>query len=81
MRYGRCSGKINRIAPHARDYAKSLKTGLKSILLRQSNLFESLNFRYFGPVDGHDLFPPGKDTGGPEEDPRSEIIARAYQKG
>jgi 1-deoxy-D-xylulose-5-phosphate synthase len=25
------------------------------MLLRQSNLFESLNFRYFGPVDGHDL--------------------------
>jgi 1-deoxy-D-xylulose-5-phosphate synthase len=49
-------GKINKIAPHARDYAQKLENGLKSILLRQSNLFESLNFRYFGPVDGHDLF-------------------------
>ena len=48
-------GKINKIAPHARDYAQKLEIGLKSILLRQSNLFESLNFRYFGPVDGHDL--------------------------
>ncbi|MBN1413617.1 MAG: 1-deoxy-D-xylulose-5-phosphate synthase [Bacteroidales bacterium] len=48
-------GKINKIAPHARDYAKKLENGLKSILLRQSNLFEALNFRYFGPVDGHDL--------------------------
>jgi len=48
-------GKINKIAPHARDYAQKLENGLKSILLRQSNLFESLNFRYFGPVDGHDL--------------------------
>jgi 1-deoxy-D-xylulose-5-phosphate synthase len=27
---------------------------LKASLLKQSNLFESLNFRYFGPVDGHD---------------------------
>ena len=27
---------------------------MKSALLKQSNLFESLNFRYFGPVDGHD---------------------------
>ena len=48
-------GKINKIAPHARDYAQKLENGLKSILLHQSNLFESLNFRYFGPIDGHDV--------------------------
>ncbi len=48
-------GKISKIAPHARDYAKKLENGLKSIMLRQSNLFEALNFRYFGPVDGHDV--------------------------
>ena len=48
-------GKISKIAPHARDYAKKLENGLKSILLRQSNLFEALSFRYFGPVDGHDV--------------------------
>jgi 1-deoxy-D-xylulose-5-phosphate synthase len=28
---------------------------IKSSILRQSNLFESLNFRYFGPIDGHDV--------------------------
>jgi 1-deoxy-D-xylulose-5-phosphate synthase len=48
-------GKINKIAPHTRDYAQKLENGLKSALLRQSNLFESLNFRYFGPIDGHDV--------------------------
>ncbi len=48
-------GKINNIAPNARGYAQKLENGLKSVLLRQSNLFESLNFRYFGPVDGHDV--------------------------
>ncbi len=48
-------GKINKIAPHARDYAQKLENGLKSVVLKQSNLFESLNFRYFGPVDGHDV--------------------------
>ena len=33
------------------------KTGnaLKQGLLKNSNLFESLNFRYFGPIDGHDI--------------------------
>jgi 1-deoxy-D-xylulose-5-phosphate synthase len=48
-------GKINRIAPHAREYAHKLETGMKSILMHQSNLFEALKFRYFGPVDGHDV--------------------------
>ena len=48
-------GKINKIAPHAREYAQKLENGLKSVLLRQSNLFEAFNFRYFGPVDGHDV--------------------------
>ena len=28
---------------------------VKQGLLNKSNLFESLNFRYFGPVDGHNL--------------------------
>ncbi len=51
----RMLGKINNIAPHAREYAQKLENGLKSILLRQSNLFEAFNFRYFGPIDGHDV--------------------------
>lgn len=48
-------GKIEKIAPHAREYAQKLENGVKSAMLRQSNLFESLNFRYFGPIDGHDV--------------------------
>ncbi|HEX2395665.1 MAG TPA: 1-deoxy-D-xylulose-5-phosphate synthase [Bacteroidales bacterium] len=48
-------GKINKIAPHAREYAQKLENGLKSILMHQSNLFEALKFRYFGPIDGHDV--------------------------
>lgn len=48
-------GKINKIAPHAREYAQKLENGLKSVLFHQSNMFEALNFRYFGPIDGHDV--------------------------
>lgn len=48
-------GKINKIAPHAREYAQKLENGLKSMMFRQSNLFEAFNFRYFGPIDGHDV--------------------------
>lgn len=28
---------------------------LKSMLMRQQNVFEGMNIRYFGPVDGHDV--------------------------
>ena len=28
---------------------------LKSMLMQQQNIFEGLNIRYFGPVDGHDV--------------------------
>lgn len=48
-------GKINKIGPHARDIVSKIEGGIKSVLLGQSNLFESLNLRYFGPVDGHDV--------------------------
>lgn len=30
-------------------------TGISSQTFKQNNLFESLNFNYFGPVDGHDV--------------------------
>lgn len=50
------------------------KTGnaIKHGLLQNSNLFESLNFRYFGPIDGHDIealistLTALKDIGGPK---------------
>ncbi len=48
-------GYVNKIGPNAQKYVQKIEHGIKSILLRQSNLFESLNFRYFGPVDGHDV--------------------------
>jgi 1-deoxy-D-xylulose-5-phosphate synthase len=41
--------------PNAQKYAQKIENAVKSIFLKQSNLFESLNFRYFGPVDGHDV--------------------------
>ena len=40
---------------NTRAIVKQLGNALKSSLLRRSNLFESLGFRYFGPVDGHDV--------------------------
>jgi 1-deoxy-D-xylulose-5-phosphate synthase len=48
-------GKLNTIGPSTRSVVQKLENALKSALLKQSNLFESLGFRYFGPVDGHDV--------------------------
>lgn len=47
-------GKVSKFGPNAQAIATKISTVLKSSLLKDSNYFESLNFRYFGPVDGHD---------------------------
>lgn len=47
-------GKISKFGPDAQTIASKVTHALKGSLLKQSNLFEALNFRYFGPVDGHD---------------------------
>ncbi len=48
-------GKISKFGPNAQAIVQKVEHGIKSTLLKQSNLFESLNFRYFGPIDGHDV--------------------------
>jgi len=48
-------GRFNRLGPNARTLASQLEAGFKSTILDKSNLFEGLNFRYFGPIDGHDI--------------------------
>jgi len=48
-------GKLSSIGKSAQDIVSKVENGIKSTLLSQSNLFESLNLRYFGPVDGHDV--------------------------
>ena len=48
-------GVFGRHSPGARRVAAQIEAGLKSSILDKSNLFESLNFRYFCPIDGHDV--------------------------
>ncbi len=47
-------GKISKFGPNAQKIAKKVESGIKTTVLGESNYFESLNFRYFGPIDGHD---------------------------
>ncbi len=48
-------GKISMFGSSAQDIVSKVEGAIKSAVLKQSNLFESLNLRYFGPVDGHDV--------------------------
>ena len=48
-------GKLSTFGKNAQEIVSKIETGIKSTLLTQSNLFESLKLRYFGPVDGHDV--------------------------
>ncbi len=48
-------GKLNGFGPKARRLVQKAEGALKSALLKESNLFESLGIRYFGPIDGHDV--------------------------
>jgi len=48
-------GVFGKHSPGARRLAAQLEAGFKSTILDKSNLFEGLNFRYFGPIDGHDV--------------------------
>ncbi len=48
-------GRVGKWGPNAQQAIQKIDNSIKSIVLRHSNLFEALNFRYFGPVDGHDV--------------------------
>jgi 1-deoxy-D-xylulose-5-phosphate synthase len=47
--------KISAIGPDAFKFAQKLEKSIKGTLLKKSNFFEALKFRYFGPIDGHDV--------------------------
>ncbi|MBP9212969.1 MAG: 1-deoxy-D-xylulose-5-phosphate synthase [Chitinophagaceae bacterium] len=38
-----------------REMASKLEASVKGMVSKSSNLFEALNFRYFGPIDGHNI--------------------------
>ncbi len=48
-------GKMSKFGKSAQEIVSKIENGLKASILNQSNLFESFNLRYFGPIDGHDV--------------------------
>jgi 1-deoxy-D-xylulose-5-phosphate synthase len=47
--------KISSLGPNAHEIVKKIEKSIKGTLLKKSSFFEALNFRYFGPIDGHDV--------------------------
>jgi 1-deoxy-D-xylulose-5-phosphate synthase len=47
--------KISELGPNAHEVVKKIEKTIKGGLLKKSNFFEALKFRYFGPIDGHDV--------------------------
>ena len=41
--------------PVAREIASKIEHSVKGFITRSSNLFEAMNLRYFGPIDGHNI--------------------------
>ena len=48
-------GKMNTLGPHVRKMAAKLEDALTAAVSKPGMLFEALGFRYFGPIDGHDV--------------------------
>ena len=48
-------GKLDGVGKKARRILQKNQHALKNFILKENNLFEALDFRYFGPIDGHDV--------------------------
>jgi len=74
-------GKVSKFGPDAQKIASKVTHALKGTILNQSNLFESLNFRYFGPVDGHDVVGLAKVLEDLKDIPGPKILHCLTKKG
>ncbi len=74
-------GKISKFGPNAQEIASKVENAIKTSLLKQSNLFESLRFRYFGPVDGHDVVRLAKVMADLRDIPGPKLLHVLTKKG
>ena len=67
-----------------RDFQKlasKVEAGLKGVLSKSSNLFEALGFRYFGPVDGHNILKLTETLKGLKDIPGPKLLHIKTVKG
>jgi len=74
-------GKVSKFGPNAQAIVQKVENAVKGALLKHSNMFESLNFRYFGPVDGHDVVRLAKVMEDLKDIPGPKILHCLTKKG
>ena len=53
--FGKLLNKLSSFGKGTKELVQKLEQSIKGFVTGSSNLFEALNLRYFGPVDGHNL--------------------------
>jgi 1-deoxy-D-xylulose-5-phosphate synthase len=74
-------GKVSKFGPNAQTIAHKISESLKGSLLKDSNFFESLKWRYFGPIDGHDVEYMAKVMQDLKDIPGPKILHCVTKKG
>ena len=86
--YNRLRSGVWRVLKHFRSPGKNLiwflrkhQHAMKSMVFDDSNLFETLGFRYFGPVDGHDVITLSRIFSHMKEIPGPKLLHVLTKKG
>lgn len=73
--------KLEGVGMKARRFLQKNQHALKNMLLKENNLFEAFNFRYFGPIDGHDVVYLAKVLNDIKKIPGPKLLHVITQKG
>jgi len=74
-------GKLDGFGRKARQFIQKNQHALKNMILKRNNLFEAFDFRYFGPIDGHDVVYLAKVLDDLKDIPGPKLLHVITQKG
>ncbi|MCF6356422.1 MAG: 1-deoxy-D-xylulose-5-phosphate synthase [Draconibacterium sp.] len=74
-------GKLDTFGRKTRKFIQRNQHALKNIIFKENNLFEAFDFRYFGPVDGHDVVYLAKALNDLKNIPGPKLLHIITQKG
>jgi len=74
-------GKLDTFGRKTRKFIQRNQHALKNIIFKENNLFEAFDFRYFGPVDGHDVVYLAKVLNDLKDIPGPKLLHIITQKG
>ncbi|MDT8309489.1 MAG: 1-deoxy-D-xylulose-5-phosphate synthase [Bacteroidales bacterium] len=74
-------GGVSKYGPNTRRIVQQLQNAVKTSIFIRSNLFEALKFRYFGPVDGHDVIRLAKLITDLQQIPGPKLLHCITKKG